>query len=854
MARRQDELQDELPLVGPPIRALRESSLFATRYGRPEGESVWRKDGGVTPPGSSTCGGRGLARAGLLRRAEARGSFSGAAACLGWLRFGKRRVGAFQGGVAAGVVMPRWKVLFCLKSTANLLSLLGFGLGAVLGGGAYGPGVGKADDVPEGREARAGGGEPAVRFPKASAGASGEQVPCALPYLEVNVVNRETGAPIPTARVLAAWGNPAAFAPCGSGRFLVHLGVLPPRYLWLRVGAPGYGSEEQFVVLDRTRPETVVRLSLSRGIDVTGRVLGPDGVGVRGARVALAPARFAVRETAETHTDDEGVFVFQGAGAPGREYRVAAAAPGLSPYSVRFVCSAEKIDLTLVRRGAPVLVRVVDAADRRSLAGAAVRTRLLSYQAEDEDGSGSEDSDKSQLGLPTADEEGLLYALAMLGSDTLEGGVTEFSLPIGAKIGFSAEKLGWDPIQCEQEEVVGPGGQVVVLELAQRGVEEPCRVLVRDPSGSPLCVEPIFILLPVGRCDWLAQGEEQIAWTDADGYLVLPPLRGNFGFWSRAGVSELRAINLGNGDELAVALRAGEKAAVRVTDEEGASVAGLVLQMRWVGAGEEFCLKRETGVDGFAIFEGLPAGIYALEDANPLEGCLHDHVIAIVRKDDGTANSYSYRIKRRRGDVVVRGVCLDPAGQPAASGNVVLFLGHEGDMWFFSLDPWDEGRFMFRLSRSRWEKTIRGQPLYLGSSEPGVFGYSFHDLQGARVEDRNQVFVRLYRADPGSLSGRIVRSDGSPYRGSVGVLHWARGAANPDPRFGTYAEAGTGETDSRGCFYLRTVPAGLPLCVAVPAEEGEDVERDRQALAVSGRVEISAGEFRDLGILRVERP
>ena len=850
--------RDELPLRGGALRALRESRLFQARRRRPEGHGVRRKGRGVTQTGSTMRGAGRLAGDGLLKGVEARGASGRAATCLRSGRSVKGRAGGSLGGVAAGVAMPRWKVLFVLGSSAGLLSFLAFRLGAGPGGGADESGLGKAGEIRDGTDARAGGGEQAVGFTKASAGTSGEQVPCVLPYLEVDVVDRETGAPLPSARVVTALKELAALPPRGSGRFLLELGLLPRDFVLLSAGAPGYGTEEQLVLLDRTRPKTVVRLSLSRGIDVTGRVLGPDGVGVRGATVALSPERsriLGILGRAETHTDDDGVFVFPRAGAPGREYWVAATAPGLAPYAIRFVCAPEELELALVRRGARVVVRVVDAADGKAVGGARVSTWPQTYQAEDENGSGSGQADESQPGSPEKDWEKLACALQMLESDTPEDGVTEFSLPVGAEISFSAAKPGWDFTCQDSVEIVRPEGQVVVLKLERRGAEETCRVLVRDPSGSPLRVEPIFILLPVGQGGWLVQDESQVAWTDGDGYLVLPwPLEGELGFWSRVGVSEPRALDLREGEELTVAFRAGERAAVRLVDEDGAPVAGVILQMRWVGGGEKFYLNRETGADGFAVFEPLAAGTYVLEDANPVDKCLEDQVIDVVRKEGGAANSYSYRIVRRSGDVVVRGVCVDSAGRPLASSQVWLFGRCKTETWPFLLSPWDEGRFMFRILKSDWEESMRGRPLYLGFLGPGIFGYSFHEFKGVDLKDGGEVFVRLYRKDPGSLSGSIVRSDGSPYRGPLGVLHWPRGAASPDSCFGTYVLASRAETDSRGRFYLRGVPVGLPLCVAVPAKEGEDVDRCGEALSVSERVEVSAGEFRDLGILRVERP
>ena len=848
----------EVSLLARAFVSLREAWLFVTRYRRPERDRTWRNGGGLTPHGLSVWGADGLARNRLFGGVGVPGSFFSAAACPRWPRLPEGRAGASQGRVAPGVAIPRSRILFRLARAVCLLRFLGFGLGVDFGEGASGSAVAETGDVREGREARAGGGEQAVGFPTASAGTSGEQVPCALPYLEVNVVDRDTGAPLPTARVVTALKELAALHPRGSGRFLLELGPLPRDLVLLCAGAPGYGTEEQIILLDRTKPKTVVRLSLSRGIDVTGRVLGPDGVGVRSAMVALSPERsriLGILGRAETHTDDDGVFVFPRAGAPGREYWVAATAPGLAPYAIRFVCAPEELELALVRRGARVVVRVVDAADGKAVGGARVSTWPQTYQAEDENGSGSGQADESQPGSPEKDWEKLACALQMLESDTPEDGVTEFSLPVGAEISFSAAKPGWDFTCQDSVEIVRPEGQVVVLKLERRGAEETCRVLVRDPSGSPLRVEPIFILLPVGQGGWLVQDESQVAWTDGDGYLVLPwPLEGELGFWSRVGVSEPRALDLREGEELTVAFRAGERAAVRLVDEDGAPVAGVILQMRWVGGGEKFYLNRETGADGFAVFEPLAAGTYVLEDANPVDKCLEDQVIEVVRKEGGSANSYSYRVTRRSGDVVVRGVYVDPVGQVPEPGKVALFVGREAFTWFFFVGPWDEGRFMFRILKSDWEESMRGRPLYLGFLGPGIFGYSFHEFKGVDLKDGGEVFVRLYRKDPGSLSGSIVRSDGSPYRGPLGVLHWPRGAASPDSCFGTYVLASRAETDSRGRFYLRGVPVGLPLCVAVPAKEGEDVDRCGEALSVSERVEVSAGEFRDLGILRVERP
>jgi protocatechuate 3,4-dioxygenase beta subunit len=102
------------------------------------------------------------------------------------------------------------------------------------------------------------------------------------------VLDEETGAPVAGARVKVGFRETKETASDAEGRFIIR--GIPPSALhdgrgWLNVTHAGFAPHSRDVVCLGRDEKSPIEVRLSRGGSVAGRVLGPDGEPVRGARV-----------------------------------------------------------------------------------------------------------------------------------------------------------------------------------------------------------------------------------------------------------------------------------------------------------------------------------------------------------------------------------------------------------------------------------------------------------------------------------------------------------------------------------------------------------------------------------------
>jgi protocatechuate 3,4-dioxygenase beta subunit len=173
------------------------------------------------------------------------------------------------------------------------------------------------------------------------------------------VVDRDTGEPVAGAHV-EDFRNPFnRIRADGDGRFVLR-GMR--RGAGVRITAPGYNAQCVPLGVAADRERTV---RLVRGIVISGRVIGPDGEPVAGARVSAHVAFSEPREE-ETRTDESGAFRLTGlqeyASRAGNRIRVAA--DGFAPAAHRVLglkAGDEKHGVEIrLAKGAALTGRVTD--------------------------------------------------------------------------------------------------------------------------------------------------------------------------------------------------------------------------------------------------------------------------------------------------------------------------------------------------------------------------------------------------------------------------------------------------------------------------------------------------------------
>jgi hypothetical protein len=132
------------------------------------------------------------------------------------------------------------------------------------------------------------------------------------------------------------YAEPAVSSPgkARSQRFLSPTGefrlAIAPGLYEVRAGAPGYASSESQAASASATEATAVRLALSRGHEVVGKVVDEQGTGIQGAGVATNPnmlwayGRAApVPSGAFATTDAQGTFRLRGVAAASRVWLIA---------------------------------------------------------------------------------------------------------------------------------------------------------------------------------------------------------------------------------------------------------------------------------------------------------------------------------------------------------------------------------------------------------------------------------------------------------------------------------------------------------------------------------------------------
>lgn len=362
---------------------------------------------------------------------------------------------------------------------------------------------------------------------------------------------------------------------------------------------------------------------LSPGCFVHGRVADADGAAIAGARLRLIPGDLGMLESflgdrlasgsvdwleelaapgGEASSDPQGAFR-AGPLAPGT-FRIVASAPGylslLAPARLELAPGTDsEAPVLVLRRGVALAVQVLATETGQPLADATVR-----YSP------GVRDSSPLGAALPWLPEdpphtgadglarlEGLAPGPLSLQVAASGRGTRELVVPV-------PETGGGDPVRVSLDAALAIHGQVL-----DAGTLQPvagARVRAQRAGGNSFMEQ----LLPVGqgepsaassedgrfRADGLTAGSYQVR-VEADGYA--PAL---------AGPVDLDAAHPES--ELEVRLLHGGSLRVLSLDEDGAPRAKVVVSVFSFNAGPPAGMQ--TGSDGIALFEHLPAGDYTV--------------------------------------------------------------------------------------------------------------------------------------------------------------------------------------------------------------------------------------------------
>ena len=342
-----------------------------------------------------------------------------------------------------------------------------------------------------------------------------------------------------------------------------------------------------------------VRFALSRGLPLTGRVLGPDRTPVPGAAVTLAarvePRSAAVVPRIETASDGRGFF--RVTTLYPETYTLQVVSEGFVPLVRRVAPGDTPIELILAR-GAVLTGEV--RGTRGPLAGAFVSLRL-----------GDGPSDKGK-GLPGA---GRVRSIRTDDRGRFKLG----GLPEGAHV-LRAEAGGW--ISGDRTIKIGAGGHAAVtLALAEAGV---VRGKVRGAGGEP--VAGARVVLAGGREAGSAfSGARHVALSAADGAWELPLRSAAAAVRVRAthpdylpGTSEAFTVAdpARDGPSLDIVMAPGAVLKGTVTGPDGGRLPGIRVQVRQGGRDEGGASARDgsrvrqkvTDREGAWRIAGLEAG------------------------------------------------------------------------------------------------------------------------------------------------------------------------------------------------------------------------------------------------------
>lgn len=663
--------------------------------------------------------------------------------------------------------------------------------------------------------------------------ASAEYVPHVV---SGQIVDRVTRRPVANARVALGWKWSLDTEQCiadARGKFRLPVSRVEfDRGFALRLEAPGYSLADRFARARWHAPETCLEIALSPGASAEGQVVGPNGDGLAGAVVFLAPEPQPQVESLpaiRTVADERGFFRFASCVGHGRGYRVAAMAADLVPFSVFFVGPTAGLQVPLKRPGRRVEVCLEDL-KTRPVAEARIRILADTLSLRDNEDQGGTPED-------TEEEKAIRLAFSMIGFVSDSHGKANVFLPSSHRPSFYARKIDeHDSLISEPCSERWERNRVYMTLVSP--MSDCVRLLIADPSGSPLSNRLLVV------CTRRENGFD--SWTlrtDAAGHLLLCGLgKSQIFVLDRVGIAGPLDLSSSGERTVSVSLRRGAEVRVQLRSRDGRPAAGLPLEIWWRYSVPFYA---ETDEEGWAVFWN----VYPFEEGYSLE-C--DRFVVIPERitlDPQRQDPQLFRaeILSEGPWAFVRGLCVDPDGVPLSEGSVELFVGGRREA-AQALTPWNEGRFLLRLPASRVSGELPPPCYVCAVTSPYV---SCQEVTRPLVGGPGESMT-LRAREAGSLSGRIEHADGRPYRGIVGVVAWdSSGEPGPEGEFWRPSPE-MARTDELGRFDLRWVPAGFPVAVAVRRAPGEwGSTKLEAACAVSAKVILGAGEERDMGLLLV---
>ncbi len=592
----------------------------------------------------------------------------------------------------------------------------------------------------------------------------------------------------------------------------------------------GAAPREAAVVVPESG-EARLDLHVTRGLAVSGRVVGPDGRPAAHAGVALrydvpcesdGPFRWQ-----ETTADADGAFRFTGVATTDAATLSAWCGAAGAAYDVKVALDpahgADGVTLKLVA-GGRLLVRVrapegIDVADAR-------------VQAIGADAGHGDDAGPDRW---SADEGGAVDATGELGLDVppVRGTwLVRAFVPGRAWSAPAAVELGPDVKQHRVDLTLVAGGWTLGIVCTPEGAAVAgARILVRRPGAQ----DRMIALSAWGSEPVLAKSRDVHAVTDAQGRFQLDPLDD--------GTYEITASTAGfttTTAELSVPV----SEPVRVEMSPARAIRGRVRFADWRPAtpvrvwihryDDGTPTETRTAADGTFAFEGLRDCVHYL-NIDPLPVGANVKPLQMVE----------VRPREEPFDLVVEpgftvaGRVVDERGRPVAGCRIALFQagtgplhgrfagnnagGDSGDDGGFAFQGMDEGPYVLLASRTRIGPT---GPYLAPARLDGVVGGSTGVV----------VTLRLGLA----IAGHVVDPEGRGVAGvTVAVEPPRRAGDDPDADACWTGPIWTPErTDATGAFRIEGLPPGR--CRVVPMGVSLTVP---SALQFEGDADVRAGDL-----------
>ena len=601
------------------------------------------------------------------------------------------------------------------------------------------------------------------------------------------VVDRATGSPIAGALAWVAGAEPAFVHADRAGRFRLVSApaapAAPDNRPVVAAAAPGHFPSS------RSTEDGVASLDLAPAVVLAGAVLDSEGLPVVGARVQVrSQRRFPLPWPSERPGQGgEGVTAADGRWrfrlAAGPAYELRASHDSYAPAEVTVAAGRSEPDLAIVlRRGAALIGEVVDRDRRQPVAGA--RVRLFAAPADQPSQVEIVNGERvSDFEVPSADDG--RFVIAHLPAE-------RFDLEVRAA-GFAPLALPGITLPAEEGRDLDLG----TLKLAPGATIEGW---VTDADGHPIEAAQI-VLDPIGdfgagrRAVTVRGAGPPAVVTDRQGYFQL----GDLAAGARVNLAvrhtdyldaRLAAIEPPTIEPLQVVLHRGARLTGVVVDVAGRPIAGAQLMAKsevtspdgslvsGIGAGGQ------SGDDGRFTIPNLAPGPFRL-DAHAAgfipwqasETAVDGEELGPLRIELGRGATVEGRVVDADG-VPVPGARVSARftaspGETSSSGTVTDADGHYG---LESAPPGEAKVSAWHPSRGRAERKAQ-----LG---PGA----------------NRVDLTLSRL--GSISGRVVGSDGEPVAGAL-----VRGQVDA----GTVTNRNSAGTDDDGTFLLYLDPGEVRL-------------------------------------------